>query len=223
MNVHSRVRRSRFGLAAIICLAFVQPAAAQSLPRDSDSLGVRWWQLAMSIPTPVHPSLDAAGALCMLGQDGKTWLLMTAAGPLNDPAHTICTIPEGVPILVPLFIVLCNPYPGETIQDNVEICKQEADLTDILRLRIDGKLRNDLIQRRARRVPFPITTPEDNLFGYPAGVFDSVHDGHFALIPPLSRGTHIVRAVGGRTIDGFGFDVLYRLHIVKPKQNVPMP
>ena len=61
------------------------------------------------------------------------------------------------------------------------------------------------------------------MFGYPAGIFNSVHDGHFALIPPLARGTHIVRAVGGRSVDGLGFDVLYRLHVVKPERHVPLP
>jgi hypothetical protein len=59
--------------------------------------------------------------------------------------------------------------------------------------------------------------------GSTAGVFDSVHDGHFALIPPLARGTHVVRAVGGRSVDGLGFDVIYRLHIVRPRQHVPLP
>jgi hypothetical protein len=223
MNVRSRIRQSMHGLAAVICLASVQPAAAESLPNDANSLGARWWQLAMSIPTPVNPLLDDTGKLCMIGQQGSTWFLNTAAGPLGDPAHATCTIPEGVPILVPLFVVLCNPSPGETIQDNIAICKAEADAVDIRRLRIDGKIRNGLIQRRARRSPFPITVPADNLFGFPAGVFDSVHDGHFALIPPLARGTHVVRAVGGRSVDGLGFDVIYRLHIVRPRQHVPLP
>jgi hypothetical protein len=202
----------------------VQQASAGSPANDPNLLGARWWQLAMSIPAPVNPLFDDTGALCMVGQQGSTWFLNTLAGTaLGEPAHTKCTIPEGLPILLPLYAVICNPFPGETIQDNVVLCREIADSVDTLRLKIDGKLRNDLIKRRARSIPFPITVPADNIFGYPAGIFDSVHDGYFALIPPLPRGTHIVRAQARSSVDGIAFDVRYRLNIVKPARHIPLP
>jgi hypothetical protein len=226
MNVRRHSSLSGIGLAALFCVGLAPMAAADGKPAampDTGRLGQQWWQLAMSIPAAGHPLLDDSGKLCMVGQHGSTWFLNTAAGPLDEPARTTCTIPEGMPIFFPLYAIICNPFPGETIQDNIAICKEAADAADILRLVIDGKVRNDLIQRRVRRSPFPVTLPAENLFGYPAGIFDSVHDGHFALIPPLPRGTHIVRARGGTSVDGFGFDVIYRLHIVRPAPNVPIP
>lgn len=224
MNVCARGRRLLPGLAAIFFLGLSQPAAAQSLPNDADSLGARWWQLIMSIPTPANPFFDETGDLCMVGQQGPTWFLYSSSvGPLGEPVHLRCTIPEGKPIFVALYVILCNPYPGETIADNIALCGEAADAVDTLRLVIDGEVRNDLIRRRAKRSPFPITVPEDNVFGYPVGVFDSVHDGHFALIPPLARGTHIVRVQGGSTADGYEFDTRYRLHIVQPTREIPMP
>jgi hypothetical protein len=226
MNDRRHSSMSVIGIATLLYVAFAPLATADGNQNpafpDTQQLGQRWWQLAMSIPAPVNPLLDDTGKLCMLGQHGSTWLLNTAAGPLGEPARTKCTIPEGMPILVPLYVVLCNPFLGETLQDSIALCKEAADAADTLRLVIDGKVRNDLIQRRARRSPFSITVPEENLFGYPAGVFDSVHDGHFALIPALAHGTHIVRAQGGSSVDGVGFDVRYRLNIVRPARQVPI-
>jgi hypothetical protein len=224
MNAYSSGRRALLGLAATLCLAFVQLANAGSPPGDPNSLGARWWQLAMSIPAPVNPLFDDTGKFCMLGQQGSTWFLNTLAGTaLGEPAHTTCTIPEGLPIFVPLYAVICNPFPGETLKDNVALCREIADTVDILRLRIDGQVRNDLIKRRSRSTAFPITVPVDNIFGYPPGIFDSVHDGYFALIPPLTPGTHIVRAQAKSSVDGIAFDVRYRLNIVKPRRHVPLP
>ncbi|RPI44414.1 MAG: hypothetical protein EHM59_12920 [Betaproteobacteria bacterium] len=225
MNYRRHGTYSAIGIAALF-VGFAPMAAADGKPAampDTGRLGQQWWQLAMSLPAAGHPLLDDSGKLCMVGQHGSTWFLNTSAGPLGEPAHTTCTIPEGMPIFFPLYAIICNPFPGETIQDNIAICKEAADAADILRLVIDGKVRNDLIQRRVRRSPFPVTLPDENLFGYPAGIFDSVHDGYFALIPPMALGTHIIRARGGTSVDGFGFDIRYRVHIVKPTRHVPLP
>ncbi len=227
MNLHKRGHRPLSALAAILYFAFAQPAAAdggKSAPNDPGSLGARWWQLIMSIPTSVNPFFDSTGELCTIGQQGPTWFLYSSSvGPIGDPVELECTIPEGRPTLVALYVVLCNPFPGETLAENVVLCREAADAADILRVRIDGVVRNDLIKRRARSSPFAITVSDENVFGFPAGIYESVHDGHFALIPPLPRGTHVVRVQGGSTVDGFEFDTRYRLHIVKPAKQVPLP
>ena len=96
-----------------------------------------------------------------------------------------CTIPIGKTIFMPIMSWVCIPFPNETVQFAIDGCKEVNDLTDILRLKIDGQPRNDLIKRRASTHSFPLVLPDDNIFGVPANVAVAVHDGYFATLPRL--------------------------------------
>jgi hypothetical protein len=104
----------------------------------------------------------------------------------------------------------------------VELCRAASEAADVLRLRINGEFRNDLIERRARETSFAVVIPTENVFSFPAGIYRAVHDGYFALIPPLPLGTHTVRVQGASTADGFEFDTRYTLNIVVPDATVPI-
>jgi hypothetical protein len=189
---------------------------------DTGELGARWWQHVVSIPAPQNPLLDETGANCGLGQNGGVWFLHGSFGnPLGQPIERKCTIPAGKTIFVPILNWLCVPYPGETVAQNKQICDELNDLTDVHRLRIDGDTRDDLVRRRASNRAFALPIPDDNILGYPADVFIAVHDGYFALIPPLSPGYHTIRVQGGVTSFGFTVDVRYRIKVVTPTATLP--
>jgi hypothetical protein len=214
---------SAIGIAALFCAGLVPVAAAggnqsTAFP-DTGQLGKQWWQLAMSIPGPLNPFLDDTGANCGIGQRGNTWFLYSSSfGPRADLK---CTIPAGKTIFLAVVAGICVPFPGETIPQNVEFCREGSDLTDFLSLRIDGKARNDLIERRAIYNAFALPVPEDNVFGFAPGVFVAVHDGFFAKVPPLTPGHHTIRVRGAASAFGFSTDTLYHLNIVKPESALP--
>ena len=209
------------GMTALFFVA-LEPAAIagdqQVAPApDINLLGARSLQHALSIPAPQNPFHDLTGAHCSLGQSGNTWFLyITNGNPIGEPVERECTVPLGKSIFMPIMSWVCLPFPNETVQFAIDGCKEVNDRTDILRLRIDGEARNDLIERRASTRAFALVLPDDNIFGVPASVAVAVHDGYFATLPKLEVGTHTVRVQGGTTSEGFTSDVRYRLHIVKP-------
>jgi len=209
------------GMTALFFIA-LEPAAMAGDQRvgpapDVNLLGARSLQHALSIPAPQNPFHDLTGAHCSLGQSGNTWFLyITNGNPIGEPVERECTVPLGKTIFMPIMSWVCLPFPNETVQFAIDGCKEVNDRTDILRLRIDGKARNDLIERRASTRSFALVLPDDNIFGVPASVAVAVHDGYFATLPKLEVGTHTVRVQGGTTSEGFTSDVRYRLHIVKP-------
>jgi hypothetical protein len=214
---------SAIGIAALLCVGVASMATADgnqsSAFPDTGELGKQWWELVMSIPGPQNPFLDDTGASCGIGQRGNTWFLYSSSfGPRVDLK---CTIPAGKTIFLAVVAGICVPYPGETIAQNIEFCREGSDLTDLLVLRINGKARNDLIERRALYKPFALPAPEENVFGFAPGIFVAVHDGFFAKVPPLSPGHHTIRVRGAASTVGFSTDTLYRLHIVKPDKALP--
>jgi len=206
--------------------AIAQPSDIHSAPTpDTGQLGTQWWQLLTSIPGPQNPSFDETGASCGIGQRGHTWFLYfpfsTRAGPIGEPVELKCTIPAGKTIFLSVLPFICTPLLGETIEDAVQLCKETIDLVDVRRLRINGEARNDLIKRRTVTRAFALPTPDDNLFGDPSGIFKAVHDGYFAVMPPLEQGHHTIRVQAALSTIGVEFDTRYRIHIVKPA-NLPL-
>lgn len=214
-------RRHAQGIAALFSILFVSAASAdgnQGGPApDTNLLGAQLLQYALAIPAPQNPFNDLTGANCSLAQRGNTWFLfITNGNPLGEPVQRECTIPVGKTIFMPIMSWVCIPFPNDTVKTAIEECKEVNDKTDVLVLRIDGKARKDLIERRASTHAFATVLPEDNIFGVPPTVAVTVHDGYFATLPPLELGTHIIRVQGATTSEGFSSDVRYRLHIVKP-------
>ena len=111
--------------------------------------------------------------------------------------------------------------PTKPFAQNIELCREGSDLADLLSLKIDGKARNDLIERRANFHVFALPVPDDNPFGFPAGVVVAVHDGFFATIPPLAPGRHTIRVKSTTTEFGFATDTRYHLNIVHPERALP--
>jgi hypothetical protein len=220
MNSRRYFSLASLGMTAMLSAVFVPAASAadRAAPApDVNLLGARSLQHALSIPAPQNPFHDQTGAYCSLWQSGSVWFLyITNGNPIGEPVVRECTIPVGKTIFMPIMSWVCLPFPNETVQFAIDGCKEINDKTDILRLRIDGKARNDLITRRASSHAFALVLPDDNIFGVPASIVVAVHDGYFATLPPLGVGTHIVRVQGGTTSEGFTSDVRYRLKVVKP-------
>lgn len=192
----------------------------------TDPLSRQWWELYLSVPNSIREHLGDGPAACALGQRGSVWFLSTAGTP-NETLTRRCTVPKGKKLFLPIITAVCVPFPGETLPENVQLCRELIDPFDKLSLTIDGRKRNDLIERRAQSRSFAAWFPEDNFFDtpeddVPAGVYVTVAEGQYALIDALPVGHHTIRARAASTDPNVPyFDAIYQIDVVAAKSIVP--
>lgn len=192
----------------------------------TDPLGRKWWELYLSVPNSTWKQLGDGPAACGLGQHGSVWFLSTLGTP-NETLTRRCTVPRGKKLFLPIITAVCTPFPGETLPGNVQLCRELIDPFDKLSLTIDGKKRNDLIERRAQSRSFAAWFPEDNFFDtpdddVPAGVYASVAEGQYALIDALPIGHHTIRARAASSDPNIPhFDAIYQIDVVAATSVVP--
>lgn len=199
---------------AVFAIGATVPAYAQGYGAN---LSAEWWQNAVSIPAPQNPILDEGGSYCAIGQRGNVWLLYGSYGnAIGDPITRECTVPKGRQFFVPILNVLCTPFAGETVEDNVKLCKDFIDMVDVKALTVDGVDRGSLIKRYGASEKFSTVFPDDNYLGYPAGIYFSVADGYYAQLPPLAVGAHTIHLQGAISAYDFSVDVIYHINVVEP-------
>lgn len=206
-----RVQKKRLSINMGLMFLGACVMSSAALADEGDSLGALWWQHALSIPFDHNPILDETGANCSLGQHGDIWFLHGSFG--GPQIVRNCGVPEGRRFFLPIVNWICLPFPGETVKENVQLCRETNDLTDILHLTIDGVPSDQLIKRRAQHNPFDVTLPGDNVFGVDPGTYVAVHDGYWAMVPQLSPGVHTIEIFGGISFFELTVDVVYNLTV----------
>jgi len=193
----------------------------------------RWWQWAYSSPTDSNPVTDTTGEFASNHQSGNVWFLAGTFG-ATGVTRTV-SVPAGKALFLPIlneswvtwpaFTAAQYPpagYPGDPpfTQAGAEQAARDAvaggiDAADVLALDVDGKSLTITSDYRAKSPVFSVTVPADNEMGVPAGTYgDSVSDGYWVMLAPLSRGQHAVRIHGG--IPGsprFDTEVTYHLTV----------
>ena len=201
------------------------------LPPDAEVEGlgvddwlVRSWQLAVSYPNDVSPWLDETGDRCGYGQAGSVFILPGTFLP-EPPDEVTCVVAEGLTIYVPVGSAECStveppPFFG---RDEAELlaCAEAFVLpvADIgLEATINGTPVADLEQYRAATSLFPMTFPEINAFGVPAGVANAVAVGYGFFLAPLPVGEHEIRfSTAALGPDGTSLpDFVFRVVVAEP-------
>jgi hypothetical protein len=163
----------------------------------------KWWQWALS-----QTALDNCP-----NESGPVWFL-------TAPTQSNCVIPANRAIMFPTFNVewsaaeaqlQASTTPGQTClvpthpngttyaallacaraQAN-NVTEQEDNATATLDATVDGRTLHSLEEYRAhsKRPPFTFTAVSGNLFGVPTGTSQSVADGFWIMLEPLSSGKH---------------------------------
>jgi hypothetical protein len=205
------------GLVLGMGTAFAQDS--QGLP----DLTAQWWQLFLSIPTTANPLLDPTGANCMVGQRGSVWFL--AGSFLGGPITRSCSIPAGKKLFFPVINYVNINTPGVCGQaGSLSVRELRAAIAPFIdtafnmSVTLDGQPVADLV--RVRSKVFEVTEPEDNIFlapcggDSPAGTYSpAVDDGYYALLNPLSLGTHNLH-IHSEATGNFIEDITYNITIV---------
>jgi hypothetical protein len=150
----------------------------------------KWWTWLMSIPTNVNPASDSSGANCAQNQAGPVWFL---AGSTTAKAERSCTIPSGKAILFPIQDAECSyaEYPKLKTESDLRNCavSQQNGVTHI-ETTVDGVSLQNQQMPTIQSPLFSFSFPENNLFGAAAGPSQSVADGNYVFLHPLSPGKH---------------------------------
>jgi hypothetical protein len=219
--------------------ATLAQAATNPLPVNSKAFGkgypehaAGWLEWITSIPASSNPLFDPDGTFGAVGQSGKVWYLVGTNG---GEAERSLTVPSGTALFFPIvnFFWVNTPEYGdppwspEQEQDVRDLMAAQIDTAVNLALEIDGRpVRNVWGLRAGSTVGSCDIPPTDNIFGIPLnpGIHECVADGYWALLPPLSVGTHTIHFSGGYSYFGspFALDVTYHI-TVAPRKKVVAP
>ena len=220
---------SSVALALLLAVATgLAQAAPNPLPPNSNAYGkgyaeltADWLEWILAIPEASNPLLDSDGAFAAVGQSGKIWFLAGTIG--GPPVTRTVTVPAGTALFFPIvnyFWVNTPEYgddPWSPAQEEYVrgILAANIDTAYGLILEIDGRTVPNVDRLRVSGAVGKCTLADDNIFGAPFDPVphDCVADGYWALLPPLSAGTHTIHFAGGVAAAQFSLDVTYRITV----------
>jgi hypothetical protein len=222
----------------------VIPPHANAFGKSYAEWSAQWWKWQLSLPATDHPAFSTDGENCDAGQSGKVWFLTGAfttevpENEFNTIIRELCSVPTGKAIFFPIVNIECSTIEGEPFllilegaDNNVETCTANfvegpfAVIQD-LSVTIDGRVLENVEAYRSQSPVFSFEFDDsaDNVLGVDCSAEDcdnalSVSDGYRILLPPLSRGDHIINFTGSFREPGtgelfFGLDVTNELTVV---------
>ena len=175
----------------------------------------RWWQWAFSFTVDAHPLLETAG--CDAGQTGPVWFL--GGSFVNTTVVRDCTVPAGKSIFLPVLNTECStieppPFFGSN-EDELRACAAAVTNTGMFAT-VDGVAVENLPSYRVQSPLYEFSSPDGGLFGGPVSGAQSISDGVWLMIAPLSAGTHTIHFGGTQVVADFPaltLDVTYHLTV----------
>jgi hypothetical protein len=179
------------------------PGTANAFGNTYGEWSAAWWQWAYGLPGENHPVIAEGEVDCGYGQSGRVWFL---AGTTWGEVVRSCTVPVGQPLFYPLINFAWVNEPGDCGRpEGCTVDEKRGELNGLidtfvcnLSSTVDGK---PTVQIRAKSPTF-LAELNNDVFGLPAGLVDeeAVADGFWVLLPPLSRGEHVLE-FGGQFCD----------------------
>jgi hypothetical protein len=195
-----------FFVLGILLLTAAGPALAVSPELDAFSgrsygeLTAAWWQWIYSFPAAQSPQIQDGAVDCSVSQSGPIWFL--AGAPTGTDVYVrSCTIPRKA-LFFPVLNASWVNEPGEntTVAEKRDIL--DGVLSDVrpglldsrscgLEVKIDGEISTFTIPTvRVQSPPFAASKVPGHVDT------QSISDGFWVLLPPLSKGQHVVHIQG---------------------------
>jgi hypothetical protein len=193
-------------LAVPLTIASAAPPPRGLLPANAHPLGYSIDELALSymhwiIDSPVQPVECSASDL-----SPRIWFLPEVTSEGGVP-NVECAVPPGTfLVVVPAFWECSSlepePFHATTEAELIACVDSGFGFIDTVAITIDGRTSTNLDQY-ALRTPV-MDVPPDNIFGSDPGI--SMTEGYFAVMSPLSAGTHHARI--DATYPAFDFEAI---------------
>lgn len=173
----------------------VSPINSKSYGSSYGEWSAKWWQWLAQIPSSINPVNDKTGANCAQNQNGPVWFL---AGSNQGPAVRDCTVPSGKAIFFPALTTECSYAEDSTLKTEAQLrsCAINGDQGGITQVILDGMNFKSLQTYSIQSPLFNFTFPQNNILSAPPGPTQSVSDGVFVMLQPLSPGNHTVHLKG---------------------------
>jgi hypothetical protein len=154
-------------------------------------------QWVLSYPAAINPALDQTGANSALGDQGKYFFL---AGSFDgNPLVRNVTVRPDQTLMLNLQVVTVWPDADETEADLRAIGSNVLGNVNSMSITVDGAPAllpagySSLVQLRNSSPLFPLSVTQDNLGGWPPGIYPAIADGYLIAMEGLSAGNHQVR------------------------------
>lgn len=201
------IARPLLPLAAAAALLAISagPALAQQLIAPDVQVGgydqryrlaqfSQWW---ISIPAATNPLLDGPGADRSLGDQGKHFFLPGSFD--ATPVVRNVTVRTDQTLLLNLQVVTVWPDADETEAELRAIGNDVLGTINSISITVDGAPAllpagySSLSQFRQSTDLFPLHVGQDNLGGWPPGIFPAISDGYLIAMEGLSAGNHQIQ------------------------------
>ena len=196
-----------FFVLGILILAGAAPALAVSPELDSFSgrsygeLTAAWWQWVYSFPAAQSPQIQQGAVDCGVSQSGPIWFL--AGSPTGTDTYVrSCAIPHQKALFFPVLNSSWVNEPGETVTVAEKRDILDGVLSDVrpgvlnsracrLEVTVDGAISTFSVPTvRVQSPPFAASKVPGHVDP------ESISDGFWVLLPPLSQGQHVIH-IGG--------------------------
>jgi len=171
------------------------------------------------LPANQHPFFDEGGD-CSHGANGQLGPVWFLGGVYNVSGTAVrdCTVPAGKALFFPIINAECStleppPFYGAN-EAELRSCATSFLIGDVS-AEIDGVAVQDLHRYLVESPLFTFTVPPDNILGVPAGTGQSVSNGYWLMLAPLSVGEHVIHFSGAYPDVGFTLDITYNLTVAE--------
>jgi hypothetical protein len=179
----------------------------------------RWWQWALSVRADQNPFFDEGGSCAngASGQAGPVWFL-TGVLNVSGTAERDCKVPAGKALFFPLINTECStleaePFYGGNEQELIA-CVNQFHFGDVFAT-IDGVPVKNLENYKVESPMFEFTLPAGDVWGLGPNSGQSVSNGYYLMLAPLSAGEHVVHFGGTYTDFDFSLNITYNLTVAK--------
>lgn len=155
-----------------------------------------WWKWTYSIPWEKNPSYDNSGIHCAENQEGPVWFLTSS---FEHPTNRTCELPSNTAILTTLLNSECSFAEFKSLKTEQQLRECAKDIQDAVtggQASLDGRDIPKNLMYRVQTDIFNFTLPVNNILNLTAQTTQSVADGTWLFLKPLSPGIHVLKIKG---------------------------
>jgi hypothetical protein len=180
-----------------------------------------WWKWALSIPSIRNPVVDQSGEYAAESQPNDAWFLAGVFHIAEDNKKKEfplrhCTIPSGLPILIPILNCAADPIHYPHLEKDEELINHVANQAQMVEKK----------ECSVNEQPVHIerVSSEPRVFGlYVHPDFDEFHkggstraaaDGYWVFLKPLPKGKYSIEFAGAYDNDRLASGATYQINII---------